>query len=170
MTAREDPTAVHRTTYMTDEIGPLPFCPGCGPHMVNKSLDKAEKSGASLSSMFGKMAIAAGVATGAFLSIKMVMAFGREGALISQTTESFGFLIEKIGAAPDLLDQHDVALGVAALIAHVFAGGELAELRLPVAQDVRLDAGDLGHLLDSIEQLVGNLTLCNGHGHHLTSG
>jgi len=71
----------------------------------NKSLDKAEKSGASLSSMFGKMAVAAGIATGAFLAIKKVMAFGREGALISQTGESFGFLIEKIGAAPDLLDQ-----------------------------------------------------------------
>jgi 2-oxoglutarate ferredoxin oxidoreductase subunit beta len=29
------------TTYMTDKIGPLPFCPGCGHHMVIKSLDKA---------------------------------------------------------------------------------------------------------------------------------
>jgi pyruvate/2-oxoacid:ferredoxin oxidoreductase beta subunit/Pyruvate/2-oxoacid:ferredoxin oxidoreductase gamma subunit len=26
---------------MTDEIGPLPFCPGCGHHVVTKALDKA---------------------------------------------------------------------------------------------------------------------------------
>ncbi len=29
------------TTYMTDEIGPLPFCPGCGHHVVTKALDRA---------------------------------------------------------------------------------------------------------------------------------
>jgi len=29
------------TTYMTDKIGPLPFCPGCGHHMLIKALDKA---------------------------------------------------------------------------------------------------------------------------------
>ena len=29
------------TTYMTDKLGPLPFCPGCGHHVVIKSLDKA---------------------------------------------------------------------------------------------------------------------------------
>jgi 2-oxoglutarate ferredoxin oxidoreductase subunit beta len=34
-------TAPRYTTYMTDKIGPLPFCPGCGHHMVIKSLDKA---------------------------------------------------------------------------------------------------------------------------------
>ncbi len=31
----------HRTTYMTDAIGPLPYCPGCGHHFVIKALDKA---------------------------------------------------------------------------------------------------------------------------------
>ncbi|UCF32889.1 MAG: 2-oxoacid:acceptor oxidoreductase family protein [Phycisphaerales bacterium] len=29
------------TTYMTSEIGPLPYCPGCGHHVVVKALDKA---------------------------------------------------------------------------------------------------------------------------------
>ncbi len=35
--AAEGPCA----TYMTDEIGPLPYCPGCGHNMVVKALDKA---------------------------------------------------------------------------------------------------------------------------------
>ena len=30
-----------RTTYMTDAIGPLPYCPGCGHHVVVNALDKA---------------------------------------------------------------------------------------------------------------------------------
>ena len=29
------------TSYMTDKIGPLPFCPGCGHHMLIKALDQA---------------------------------------------------------------------------------------------------------------------------------
>lgn len=28
-------------SYMTDEIGPLPFCPGCGHFLLTKSLDRA---------------------------------------------------------------------------------------------------------------------------------
>jgi hypothetical protein len=71
----------------------------------NKALDKAEKSGASLASTFGKMAGVVGVATGAFLAIQKAFEFGRRGALITQTGESFDFLLEKIGAAPDLLNQ-----------------------------------------------------------------
>lgn len=34
-------SATTYTTYMTDKIGPLPFCPGCGHHMLIKALDKA---------------------------------------------------------------------------------------------------------------------------------
>ncbi len=33
--------ATPSATYMTDKIGPLPFCPGCGHHVVTKALDKA---------------------------------------------------------------------------------------------------------------------------------
>ncbi len=29
------------TSYLTDKIGPLPYCPGCGHHLIVKSLDKA---------------------------------------------------------------------------------------------------------------------------------
>ncbi len=29
------------TSYMTDKVGPLPFCPGCGHHIITKALDKA---------------------------------------------------------------------------------------------------------------------------------
>ncbi len=28
-------------TYMTDKVGPLPFCPGCGHTLLIKALDKA---------------------------------------------------------------------------------------------------------------------------------
>ena len=41
MTAREDTTAGHHATYMTDQVGPLPFCPGCGHHIVVRSLNRA---------------------------------------------------------------------------------------------------------------------------------
>ncbi len=41
MMTRENTMVEHRDTYMTDELGPLPFCPGCGHHQVVKSLDKA---------------------------------------------------------------------------------------------------------------------------------
>ena len=72
---------------------------------TNKATTKAEKSGASLKDMLGKMAVAAGIATGAFLAIQKAFEFGRRGALITQTGESFEFLIEKIGASSDLLSQ-----------------------------------------------------------------
>jgi pyruvate/2-oxoacid:ferredoxin oxidoreductase beta subunit/Pyruvate/2-oxoacid:ferredoxin oxidoreductase gamma subunit len=32
---------IRYTTYMTDEMGPLPFCPGCGHERLIKALDKA---------------------------------------------------------------------------------------------------------------------------------
>jgi len=41
MTACEDAMAGQHATYMTHELGPLPFCPGCGHDIVIKSLDKA---------------------------------------------------------------------------------------------------------------------------------
>ena len=34
-------SATPHATYMTDQLGPLPFCPGCGHHVVTKALDKA---------------------------------------------------------------------------------------------------------------------------------
>jgi len=37
----EETMAEHLDTYMTDALGPLPFCPGCGHHVVIKALNKA---------------------------------------------------------------------------------------------------------------------------------
>ncbi len=34
-------TAPRYSSYMTDKVGPLPFCPGCGHHIITKALDKA---------------------------------------------------------------------------------------------------------------------------------
>jgi len=34
-------TAARYTSYMTDKVGPLPFCPGCGHHIITRALDKA---------------------------------------------------------------------------------------------------------------------------------
>jgi len=34
-------TAPRYTSYMTDKVGDLPFCPGCGHHIITKALDKA---------------------------------------------------------------------------------------------------------------------------------
>ena len=72
---------------------------------TNKSMGEAENTGLSFSDALGKMGIAAGIATGAFLAIQKAFEFGRKGALVTQTGESFEFLLEKIGAAPDLLGQ-----------------------------------------------------------------
>lgn len=38
-------------------------------------------------------------------TMKKAFDLGREGAVIEQTSESFGFLMEKVNAAPDLMDQ-----------------------------------------------------------------
>ncbi|MHC4448111.1 MAG: thiamine pyrophosphate-dependent enzyme, partial [Planctomycetota bacterium] len=34
-------SALNYETYLTDEIGPLPFCPGCGHDPLVKALDQA---------------------------------------------------------------------------------------------------------------------------------
>ena len=57
-------------------------------------------------------AIIGGVATGAVLAGKAIFEMGKQGAAVIQTGESFEFLLEKVGAAPDLLDQlRDATLG-----------------------------------------------------------
>ena len=63
-----------------------------------KSLDK------SLKNM--KVAMVAGAASAVAIGVALKKAFdlGREGAVVAQTAESFDFLLEKIGVAPDLLD------------------------------------------------------------------
>jgi len=77
----------------------------------NKALAKTEKTSLSLKKVMTGLGIAVGAATTAIIGMKKVFAFGRQGALITQTGESFDFLIKKIGAAPDLLDQLSRAAG-----------------------------------------------------------
>ena len=49
---------------------------------------------------------AAGVGIAAVgATMKAAFDLGREGAAIEQTAESFDFLMQKVGAAPDLMDQ-----------------------------------------------------------------
>ena len=53
----------------------------------------------------------------------------------------------------DVEDQFDVAVGVDAVSRPVLGRLQLVELRLPVAQDVLLQIGDLAHLTDGVVQL-----------------
>ena len=73
---------------------------------------KAGSSSGGLSQVKGglaKMGAAAGVATaviaGAGLALKEAFELGEQGAAIVQTTDSFDGLIERLGLAPDLLQQ-----------------------------------------------------------------
>lgn len=50
-------------------------------------------------------AVMGGVAAGAALAGKAIFEMAKQGAAVIQTGESFEFLLEKVGAAPDLLDQ-----------------------------------------------------------------
>ena len=74
---------------------------GTAPKAVSSDLKKlgglVQKLG------IGMGTVAAGAAA-AGVAMKKAFDLGREGAVIAQTTESFGLLLEKVGAAPDLLD------------------------------------------------------------------
>jgi hypothetical protein len=71
----------------------------------NKALTKTEKTAAVFRKVMIGVGAAVGVATVAMIGMKKAFDFGREGALITQTGESFDFLIKKIGASTDLLEQ-----------------------------------------------------------------
>lgn len=76
-----------------------------GVDNVSKEFDKVEKKSEKLKkALKGITAAGAGLAV---IGVTMKKAFdlGREGAVIEQTSESFDFLMQKVGAAPDLLDQ-----------------------------------------------------------------
>ena len=72
---------------------------------TNKSTAKAEKSSLDFRKVMVGLGAAVGVATVALVGMKKVLDFGREGALITQTGESFDFLIKKIGASTSLLEE-----------------------------------------------------------------
>jgi hypothetical protein len=77
--------------------------------IILELVDKASKEAKTAQKNFkdfgkGLLAVTAGVA--AFgIAVKKAFELGREGAEIRQTAQSFDFLLEKVGAAPDLLSQ-----------------------------------------------------------------
>lgn len=74
-----------------------------------KETGEAKKSGADFGKMFSDLSkgVAGGTAAVATIGVTMKKAFdlGQAGAEVIQTTESFEMLLDKVGAAPDLLDQ-----------------------------------------------------------------
>lgn len=76
---------------------------------TSAEMKKGEKSGKDFGKMFSSMAgkITAGSAAIATVGVTMKKAFdlGEAGAQVLQTEESFDLLLEKVGAAPDLLNQ-----------------------------------------------------------------
>ena len=75
----------------------------------SKESGEAQKAGANFGKMFSSLSkgIAGGTAAIATIGVTMKKAFdlGEAGAQVLQTTESFDLLLEKVGAAPDLLDE-----------------------------------------------------------------
>lgn len=76
---------------------------------VSKTIEQVDSKFGDLKQGFSNMAqtLAKGGAAIAAVGVTMREAFelGEEGAQILQTAESFDFLLAKVGAAPDLLDQ-----------------------------------------------------------------
>lgn len=76
---------------------------------VRKGTDEGVKGIQGMEKAFGmasrKIASGAALITGEVLLLKKVFDFGKEGAAVIQAGESWDVLLDKIGAAPDLLDQ-----------------------------------------------------------------
>lgn len=80
---------------------------------ASRQLDKIENSGKSFGKTLGNIALTAGAVAGTMgvlaVAGKKAMDFGRRGAEVTQTAESFDLLIQKVDAVPDLLDKLRVA-------------------------------------------------------------
>lgn len=76
---------------------------------VRKGVEESKKSVTSLNDTFkslGKGMLAAqGIAVGVGAILVKALDFGRAGAVLAQTEESFKSLMKQIGAAPDILEQ-----------------------------------------------------------------
>ena len=73
---------------------------------VDDAAKKSSRGFSGLSTDILKMgAVIGGVTAGAVLAGKAIWNMGKQGAAVIQTGESFDFLIQKIGLAPDILDQ-----------------------------------------------------------------
>lgn len=93
-----------------------------------------KRIGASVSKVLKGMQAGMAAAVGAGLVFKKAFDFSREGAAFIQTGESFGLLLDKIGLAPDLLDQLTKA-----------SGGTLTQLQM-MSSTATLLAGAQGEL------------------------
>ena len=76
-----------------------------GVDKTSKAFKTSEKATRGLKDALGGMIKVAGGAAAVAVTLKKAWDLGRAGGVIVQTAQSFDFLLEKLGAAPDLLDQ-----------------------------------------------------------------
>jgi len=76
-----------------------------GVDKTSKAFKSSEKAAKGFKDVLGGMVKVAGGAAAVAVTLKKAFDIGREGAVILQTAESFEFLLDKVKAAPDLLDQ-----------------------------------------------------------------
>jgi len=76
-----------------------------GVDKTSKAFKSSEKATKGLKDALGGMVKVAGGAAAVAVTLKKAWDLGRAGGVVLQTAESFEFLIEKLGATPDLLDR-----------------------------------------------------------------
>ena len=76
-----------------------------GVDKTSKAFKTSEKATKGFKDALGGMVKVAGGAAAVAITLKKAFDMGREGAVLRQTAESWEFLLTKVGAAPDLLDQ-----------------------------------------------------------------
>lgn len=87
-----------------------------GISSLEKTTDKASKGLSGFGNVFsglqsglvGATAVIGSV-VGAFYSLQKVLEFGRQGAVVQQTTDSFNDLLATIGKGPDFLNEMSAA-------------------------------------------------------------
>jgi len=76
-----------------------------GVDKTSKAFKTSEKATKGFKDALSGMVKVAGGAAAVAITLKKAFDIGREGAVILQTAESWEFLLDKVRAAPDLLDQ-----------------------------------------------------------------
>ena len=71
---------------------------------TGKQVKKSSSAWEGLQKNWMKIAAGGAAVAAAFYAVKKAYDFGKEGAIIKQTAESFDTLLAKVGAAPDLLN------------------------------------------------------------------
>ena len=106
---------------------------------------EASKGLSSLQGTLMKLGVAVGIAAGAAATFKKAWDISKQGAAAIQTTESFGLLLKKVGAAPNLLDKLKEA-----------SRGTISELDLMSSTSTLL-AGAQGELATALAGSTPNL-------------